>query len=351
MNKRIEEIKNGMSSFAKELYNKGEMLPELLSLQSEMVNLTFNGNHAENANLRIWDVEAHLDSLNEECGHIADAEIERFKAGCKIVCNTIKAEMSGQAGEYKACRSLETLRCNNVILRNVEFKLDNHRTELDMVVITEKAVFIIEVKNPAKDIYIDERGNYCRVTHDTLVFDKNIGEKMNDKEYLLREALKSTDIENINIVSLVVFTNSSMQVENRFPYITTCYLSDLPHRIGGYVGDRIYSDETVDKMVATIEENKCHEEYPMPINMQEFKHEFATVMAILENAKEAISKKETEEISNESLEKEKEAELNNTMPNATCVIKKYRKFIPLVASFGIVALGAFAGVLVSTHKK
>ena len=67
MNKRVEEIKNSMNSFAKELYNKGEVLPELLSLQSELVNLTFNGNHAENANLRIWDVESHLDILNEEC--------------------------------------------------------------------------------------------------------------------------------------------------------------------------------------------------------------------------------------------------------------------------------------------
>ena len=159
MNKRVEEIKNSMNSFTKERYNKGDVLPELLSLQRELVNLTFNGIHAENANLKIWDVESHLDALNEECGHIADEEIEKFKAGCKIVCNTIKAEMSGQAGEYKACRSLETLHCKNVILRNIEFKLDDHRTELDIVVITEKAIFIVEVKNPAKDIYIDERGN------------------------------------------------------------------------------------------------------------------------------------------------------------------------------------------------
>lgn len=96
MKKRIEEIKSGMNSFTKNLYNKSEVLPELFALQSELVNLTFNGNHAENANLRIWDVEAHFDKLNEECGHVANTEIAKFKEGCKVICNTIKAEMSGQ---------------------------------------------------------------------------------------------------------------------------------------------------------------------------------------------------------------------------------------------------------------
>ena len=174
---------------------------------------------------------------------------------------------------------------------------------------------------------------------------------MNDKEYLLREVLKSAGVENINVVSLVVFTNSSMQVENRFPYITTCYLSDLPHIIGGYAGDRIYSGEVVNKVVAAIEENKCHEEYPMPIDMQKFKHDYATVMAILENAKEAIAKKETERISEERLEIGKADETNETTPDAMCLIKRYKQFIPLVASFGIFALGAFVGVVGSMHKK
>lgn len=350
MEKRIEEIKNSMCSFTKELYNKGEVLPELLSLQSELVTLTFNGNHAENANLRIWDVESHLDKLNEECGRVADVQIEKLKAGCKIICNTIKAEMSGQAGEYKASRSLETLRCNNRILKNIEFELDDHRTELDMVVVTEKAVFIIEVKNPGKDIYIDDRGNYCRVTHDTLVFDKNIGEKMNDKEYLLREALKGSGIENINIVSLVVFTNSSMQVENRFPYITTCYLSDLPHRIGGYDGERIYSSEDIEKMVVAIEENKCNEGYPMPIDMQEFKHDFATVMAILENAKDTIAKIEDTEIVEESDETVQDTSINKREYFKEW-FKKHKNTIPYVASFGVAVLGVLAGTAISSHRK
>lgn len=348
MEKRIEEITSGMKTFTKELYHKSEVLTELLELQNEVVTITFNEEHAEKGKLKFWDVENHFEKMNTNCGNVADEQLEKFKADCRIICNTIKAEMSGQAGEKKAFRSLETLRCNNEIIKNVEFVLGDHRTELDAIVITEKGVFIIEVKNPAKDIYIDERGNYCRVS-DTLIFDKNIAEKMNDKEYLLREALKKAGIENINIVNMVVFTNSSINVENKFPYINTCYLSELPYKIGGYIGERIYTDDDIDAMVTAIEENRCHEEYPMPIDMQEFKVEFATLMATLEKATEDL---------NESVEEDK-TEVVDSVPTenthlyqkAWNEMKTYKKISGVVASVALVAMASIVAVSIANKKK
>ena len=343
MNTRINEILNSMNSFKKELYNKQEILPELFALQDELVNLTFNGIHAENGNLRIWDVESHLDKLNADCGHIADELLEKFKSDCKIICNTIKAEKSGQAGEYKAFRSIETLRCKNSVLKNVEFVFNDHRTELDAIVVTEKAVFIVEVKNPSKDIYIDERGNYCRVS-DTLIFDKNIGEKMNEKDYLLREALKNCGIENINIQNIIVFTNSSMHVENRFPYVNTCYLSELPHIIGGYNGDRIYTDTEIDSIITAIKDNKCHESYPLPLDMSEFKNTFAVLMTTLENASENKSDPTDEDPDQTSSLKDRSKPSANDYNAAVNWFKKHKITSRLVASVAVVALASIAVV-------
>ncbi len=298
---RIEEIKNNMKSFGKELFSKEELLPELLALQTDLVSATFNGDHAEKGKLRILDVEKHLESLNAECGNIADEQLEKFKQDCKVICNTIKGEKSGLSGEQKAFKSLDTLRCKHKILKNIEFTLGDHRTELDAIVLTEKAAFIIEVKNTMKNIVIDERGNYCRVRDDALIFDKNIGEKMNEKEYLLREAFKTAGLDNIEIASLVVFTNSSVNVDNKYPYIKTCYLSDMPHIIGGYNKQRVYSDENIDQMVDAIESGKCHEAYPTPIDMKEFKNDFATLMVTLEEAKESIDNKSSTQKSNSKM--------------------------------------------------
>ena len=275
MKRRIEEIMNAMNSFTKEMYSKDELLPELMELQKEMVNLTFNEGHADNGQLKIWDVVKHFEQMNLDCGEVANNQIYKFKHSCSNFSNLIKGEIAGKAGEQRVFKSLETMNCNYRMVKNVEFKQGDHRTELDAVVITEKAVFIVEAKNTMKDICIDERGNYCRMTNNRLTFDKNIGERMNEKTYLLREALNQAGIKDVKIVSFVVFTNSAIQVENRFPYIETCYLSDLPHKICKCEGEKIYDTECFQKMVAAINEQKCHETYSVEMDVDAFKREFA----------------------------------------------------------------------------
>ena len=99
--KRVNEIISQITAFSKDTYTRSEYLPELLKLQKELIDLTFNAEHAENGDLRLWDVERHLRKMNEERGHVADDELARFVEGSKVVCNNISAEFSGNAGEQK----------------------------------------------------------------------------------------------------------------------------------------------------------------------------------------------------------------------------------------------------------
>ncbi len=283
---RKSEILKAMPSFSKERYPKSELLPELFKLQSELVDLTFNEEHAENAQLKMWDVYNHLAKLNEMNGHIADELLQKFWYGCKIVNESIRGEISGNRGEYKAFRSIETVRATKRVLQNIELSSGDHRTELDLIVFTEKAVFIIEVKNPTMDVVIDERGNYCRIRNGKLSFDKNVGERMNDKGFLLRQVLQAAGIESPNIVNLLVFTNNNIQVNNNFPYIHHCFLSSLPHLIDCYEGDTLYSEETIAQMVEASDAAKCPEAYPLPLDIAEFKETFADLMVALETASE-----------------------------------------------------------------
>ena len=84
---RVNDLMEIMNSFRKDKYHKSELLTELFSLQQEIVNLTFNGDHASTANLKIWDVERHLEQLNVECGYVANEELQKFIEGSKILCN------------------------------------------------------------------------------------------------------------------------------------------------------------------------------------------------------------------------------------------------------------------------
>ena len=289
---RKNEIINAMPSFTQDRYTKAELLPELFQLQSELVNLTFNGEHAENAQLKIWDVQNHLAKLNDERGHVADDLLQQFTDGCKIINESIRGEISGNKGEYKALRSIETVRSKHTVLRNIELSAGDHRTELDIIVFTERAVFVVEVKNPTRDIVIDDRGNYCRISNGYTSFDKNIGEKMNDKTFLLRGVLQNAGIENPNIVSLVVFTNNNITVTNNFPFIQHCFLSSLPHLIDTCDGDAVYTDEIISRMVSSVEDAQCADSYALPLDVNLFKQNFADLMVKLEN----IPEEEPEEI-------------------------------------------------------
>ena len=53
MNVRIQQIENELHSCSKEMYRRDEILLELLALQDEIVRLTFNEVHGEQAQLRI----------------------------------------------------------------------------------------------------------------------------------------------------------------------------------------------------------------------------------------------------------------------------------------------------------
>ena len=153
--KIINEIVNSFTSFRRDFYYKGEELPELFKLQEEIVKLTFGAGQAEKEKIRIWDVERYFEDKNNELNGITTAELETFEEDCKDFCNMIKGIISGSKGEARAFRSLDKVRCPNSILKNVELTTDEVRTELDAVVVTKGGVSIVEVKNTAKNVFID----------------------------------------------------------------------------------------------------------------------------------------------------------------------------------------------------
>lgn len=158
---RIDDIMTSIRAFTKERYRKSELLDEMPALQAEIVRLTFNDDHATTSDLRIWDVERHLEQMNEDCRHPAEEELQCFKDGSKTLCNLIKAEISGNCGERKVFRKLEYLNFPNIVPRNIELSDGALRSELDAIVITPKCLTIVEVKNTGTVLFkyrLPERG-------------------------------------------------------------------------------------------------------------------------------------------------------------------------------------------------
>ena len=311
--KRINELMGMMNSFPKEKYKREEMLTEMFNLQAEVVELTFNEEHASIADLKLWDVEKHLKQLNSDCDNVASEELGKFISESRELSNMIKAEVSGNRGEMKAFHVLDLMNTHSHILKNVELNNGEQRTELDMVVITSKGITIVEVKNTARD-------------------------KIALKEELLRDAISESNLRTIPINSIVVFTNNLIKVENRYEDIKTCFVSQLTAIIDSQCSDQEISVSDMEKIKELIVEAECKEEYPIKFDVNQYKHDFATVMAILE---EASAKKSAENEEGEVFMKD-----SNILDIAKHILKSKH-----VGYFGSAAAAIVATVVVGAVRK
>lgn len=338
--KRMEELLTSIQAFNKPTYLKKELLDEMLLLQREIVSLTFNDTHASGAELRLWNVVKHFEQLNEQCGHVADDEMIKFKNDCYEVNNLIRGQISGNYGENKVFWKLDGLHIPNIVLKNVELGDIGNHTELDAVVITQKGITIVEVKNTSKNIFIDENGGYYRMG-EYQNFDCDIKKKMDFRAELLKNILENNGIENVKIREQIVFTNSSIEIHNKCSEIKTCFLNQLTSKIEDTVAGDIYSVEDMEKIKAIIEENESQGAFYPDFDVQMFKVDFAKLMATLEVAsqeREYVQEMQSQIAQSENIIEQKTEESKHNKPNLNCdIIMKYAGiaatlFIPVIST-------------------
>ena len=324
---KIEGIITSMKSFGKEAYRKAEVVPELFKLQEEAVKAAF-GEDEYSPDMRIWDVEKRLAERNQAAGNVVDEELASFKLQCKEMCCTISGEMSGKRGEDKAIRSLATLGSPCRVLRNVELKHGEVRSEVDALAITRKSCTIVEVKNTRKDVHIDSSGSYFRVG-DCSIYDSNIGLKTRDREYLVGEALNAAGFSEMPLMSIVVFTDSRITVTNEYERLQACFLSELPYLIEESDLPDIYTASDINAIAEAVESARCQEAYPVKFDAARFKHDLAYLLVTLDEA-------ESREL--ETTEKDSSATKPNERRNRG---RLARRLIPRLAA------AAFSGVAVA----
>ena len=104
---------------------------------------------------------------------------------------------------------------------------------------------------------------------------------------ILRRILERAGIDNPNIFKILVFTNPKIDVENKYRYVKVCGYNYLPIFIEKFYSEHWYSYEEISNMVASVEEAKCQIPYQMSIDMDEFKLDFARLMARLEEIEDS----------------------------------------------------------------
>ena len=108
-------------------------------------------------------------------------------------------------------------------------------------------------------------------------------------------------------------------------------------------------------MVASVSEAQCHEAYPLPVDMQQFKSDFATLLATLERAASGESEETIIEVSAEDAANSTiaaEAPTTNTCAARAQKISKKAVVTKVVFGIGTVltAIGVVGAMMCKAAK-
>lgn len=281
----IDRIIGSMESFQAQAYTKEERLREMLKLQRETVETAFSDkDETFKSSARLWDVLEHLKRENQAIGFKANDEIAVFERDCREIGHRIAAELSGNRGEEKAYRRLQHKGCPGIILRNLQLSEGDYRTEVDLAVITGSMAFVIEVKNTRLDIYIDEVGDQYRLGKIER-FDTRLGDKMDFRKKLVKRIAAEAGFPEMEVQSIVCYTDSRIKVYNHCESIRTCGLGKLPYLIIEHEGAEEIGDEGIRMIADALQEASQQERYPMDYDIEGFKNNFARAVCAVEVAK------------------------------------------------------------------
>lgn len=275
-NARVNEIKNRMTAFENDKFTREEMLNEVFKLQNEMAVITFG--EALSEGKRFYDIANHYSDMNREAERISTEKMIAFRRECSEATDCIRAEISGRKGESRTFEKLNYLISAHSLRKNIEIGNENLKTEIDALVVTEKAAFIIEVKNTKRDIFIDENGQYFR-TGEFLKWDSDIGSKLALRETFVRTVAEKSGIHNLKIVKVVVFTDNRIRVQNRCKSIVTCFLNQLTSIVDAYKGEKCITIREIDSLMESIDEMTTITRYAPRFDFDKFKSDFAEIVA------------------------------------------------------------------------
>ena len=334
-NARKNQIEASLSAFSNLTYSKPEYLPEFRLLLQQTCELIYSSEFSEENIPSLWDIKSELRRRNEECGNVADKELELFEDNLDEVYNLYKAEISGNNGEQKVFNELDYLNCQNYVLHNVELEFDGKRCEIDAVVITNYGIFPIEIKNSNKNIHIDKIGYIIRNGTIHSKCDGNLVRKMDLREAFLRKALERAGMENVKVFKIVAITNTHIEFTNEaHRCLKVLYSNQLAYFIENFKYKSWHSYEDICTMVAAINEVRCSEPYQMKVDMTGFKDSLANLMVKLEEAESAVE---------EDMPVPKSAETNNTVQDTQKNVR--RKRIVRSICKRTMQAAAFAGIM------
>lgn len=220
-------------------------------------------------------------------------QIDTFKDTLNEMYKQYRILDKGQAGEAKVNSHLELFKDVLTNMSNVRIELDNTSVETDNVVITDKGIYALEVKNYGKkgeSIVISQDGQWKRYTgYGEEIPINNVLEQHNRHIAMLQRLINSElknrgyDIDYIHIEPIIVIANDEVGIDNRSD-LKVLRASNVYNSIKNHYSSTKLSKEIQDEIINILNKHKKNmKAYPFISYKDELISQFQNIMCDVEN--------------------------------------------------------------------
>lgn len=286
MEKRKEEILSKLTAFNTNKCYKNELLAEMSKLQSEMASLVFGESGRDK---KVWDVSRYFCTMAQQSGRVAKETLSEFQEKTTDFRNLFRGEIEGRRGEKRVRYDLlDKLGSRVSIISNLEFTYNGKPVEIDLVVLDEKGITIVEVKNTEKEVYIDCNGVMVVQGHKRSYCKGNLLYCMEFKRKALSAVLNRGGISGIPISCTVVFANFACELKNECKELSVIFTPQLASFIENRSGAASLSRMKISWIMDALKGSSQPNEYTQKFDYAGYKRLFADILCRIENRPEYI---------------------------------------------------------------
>ena len=279
---RMEQIRyelKGLGTESNQTYDNEEIIQKLVALQATMARSVFALQHAEHFAAK--DIMIHFSALAQEYGLSESTEFLRLQDNMKSLGFTIGSLKKGAYGERRAREGLRVLSFDPgvSILYNIALQDGMSKAEYDAIVITTYGIFVVEAKNFRGAAYITNKGMLQRQGDDIPSY--NLGEKMNCKEFLLKNCLD--EYAQVPYNGVLLYVDESAEIVDDFGQYPITYCNTVANYIRQQsIEGSVLTPEQVKEISDRLTAHSVTLRFPCKIDCEQIKEDFASIMSKIE---------------------------------------------------------------------
>lgn len=241
--------------------NYSETLRKGLELQEIICKDVFGSEYK--SSYRIADAVAYLETEGDRANLTNSPDFYLSIKTLKEFIPYLGGLIIGQSGERRTYDLVRFLDLNWAQFAGVNLTFEGDSAEYDQILVSDKGIFVLEIKNYNHPAYIDEDGVIrSKLFND---FEYRLLERTEAKGAILRSLLNEkleVEVTDNNIHYLLVNANNSIWINDQFRKIPLCNLSELKDELFNYAKSTpCFSDGDVEAIKEVITNSNNSENF------------------------------------------------------------------------------------------